>query len=140
MSRPGFETKTGESRKIPIHDRLRPVLEEAFADRKSGWPFTAIPSRKYPDGGHHISTKRINEDLIKVLKQLKIPAGHDGGFTVHSLRRSFKTICVNGNVPREVVDAWQGHSRVRNASDLYYALGDSDSQKFMKLAPFADTK
>jgi integrase len=139
VSRPGFETKTGESRKMPIHARLRPVLEQALACNKSGWLFTALPSRKFPEGGHYISTKRINEDFLRVLTLLKIPAGQDGGFTVHSFRRSFKTICVNGNIPREVVDAWQGHTRIRNASDLYYSLPDADSQRFMKLAPFGDT-
>ena len=75
-----------------------------------------------------------------MLKQLKIPAGHEGGFTVHSLRRSFKTICVNGNVPREVVDACQGHSADPKCIGLVLHAWRPDSQKFMKLAPFADTK
>jgi integrase len=123
VSRPGFETKTGESRKVPIHLRLRPVLEQALARNKAGWLFTAQPSRKFPNGGHYISTKRVNEDFLKVLTLLKIPAGQDSGFTVHSFRRSFKTICVNGNIPREVVDAWQGHTRIRNASDFSRGLG-----------------
>jgi integrase len=140
VSRPGFETKTGESRKVPIHTLLRPVVEQALAQSNSGWLFTALPSRKFPQGGHHISTKRVNEDFLKVLKHLKLPAGRDGGFTIHSLRRSFKTICVNSRIPREVVDAWQGHTRIRTASDLYYKLSDSDSQLFMKQVPFGNTK
>ncbi len=123
---------------MPIHARLRPVLEKALVSNKSGWLFTALPSRKFPGGGHHISTKRVNEDFIKVLKLLEIPAGQEGGFTVHSLRRSFKAICVNAGIPREVVDAWQGHSRIRTASDLYYKLSDAESQRFMKMAPFGD--
>lgn len=139
-SRPGYETKTGESRKVPIHARLRPVIENALKRNKDGWLFTAQPSRKFPKGGHHISTKRLNEDLQRVLKKLKMPAGHETGFTVHSLRRSFKTICVNSGIPREVVDIWQGHAHVRTASDLYYSLSDVESQRFMKLVPFGDGK
>ena len=137
VSREGFETKTGESRKVPIHPHLRPELVKAIGSRKSGWVFTALPSRKFPNGDHHISTKHLNNDFLKVLKTLNIPSGQNGGFTVHSLRRAFKTICVNANIPREVVDVWQGHARVRAASDLYYSLSDEDSQKFMKLTPFS---
>ena len=138
VSRPGLETKSGNTRKVPIHERLRPVLEAATGTRKSGWLFTALPSRKYPKGDHHISTKHVNEDLLEVLKSLKLPAGRVGGFTVHSLRRSFKTICVNANIPREVVDAWQDHAHVRTPGDLYYKLSDADSQRFMKLVPFGE--
>jgi integrase len=139
-SRPGFETKTGESRKVPIHARLRPVIENALKRNKDGWLFTAQPSRKFPPGDHHISTKRLNEDLQKVLKKVEMPTGHEAGFTVHSLRRSFKTICINSNVPREVVDAWQGHACIRTASDMYYSLPDEESQRFMTLVPFGDSK
>ena len=135
-SRDGYETKTGDSRKIPIHSRLRPVLEKALARGKDGWLFTALPSRKYPNGDHYISTKHLNTDFVATLKKLGIPTGQANGFTVHSLRRSFKTICVNGGIPREVVDAWQGHARIRTASDLYYSLPDFDSQRFMKMVPF----
>jgi integrase len=137
ISRPGFETKSGNSWKVPIHERLRPVLEKALRNRVTGWLFTALPSPKYPDGDHHISTKHLNEDFVELLTKLKISAGKKkGGFTIHSLRRSFKTICVNAGIPREVVDAWQDHAHVRTPGDLYYKLADNDSQRFMKLVPF----
>jgi integrase len=136
VSRMGFETKTGNSRKLPIHERLRPILEKAIEGRKTGWLFTALPSRKYPLGDHHISTKHVNEDFVKLLKKLDISAGQSGGFTVHSMRRSFKTVCVNAQIPREIVDAWQDHAHVRTPGDLYYTLPDSESQRFMTMAPF----
>ena len=89
VSRDGAETKTGHSHQVPIHARLRPYLL-AMSNRERPWFFTAAPSNKYPAGDHHISTKHLNEDLQKVLKRLEIPAGRDGGFTVHSLRHSFE--------------------------------------------------
>lgn len=135
VSRPGYETKTGNSRKVPIHECLRPLLESVIRRRSSGWFFTALASRKYPAGDHCISAKHVNEDFKRLLKSLKLPAGQDGGFTIHSLRRSFKTICVNSGIPREVVDAWQDHAHIRTPGDLYYKLSDADSQRFMMQVP-----
>ena len=135
VSRPGGRTKTGRSRKIPIHPQLRPLLH-TLSKKKRPWLFTAPPSEKYPDGNHHISTKHLNEDLLKILKKLGIPAGRDDGFTTHSLRHSFETITVNAGIPQRVIDTWLGHQSDRSMASVYYRLPDEDSQKFMKKVPF----
>jgi integrase len=137
VSRPGFETKTGQSWKVPLHARLRSILQRV-PHGKEGWFFTAQPSRKFPDGGHNISTKHVNEDLIKLLKTLDIAAGRGVGFTFHSLRSSFKTICIHAGIPREVVDVWQNHAPDRAASHVYYKLSAEESQRFMRMVPFGD--
>lgn len=134
-SREGYETKTGEDRKFPIHPRLRPFLQR-LARRARPWFFTSPATPKYPDGDHFINTKKLNEYFLQLLGELEIPAGRESGFTVHSLRHSFKTICINAGIPREVVDAWQGHSPDRSAGSAYYRLSDEDSQHFMKKVPF----
>lgn len=135
VSREGAETKTGHSRKIPIHPRLKPYLV-GISERERPWFFTATASKKYPDGNHHISTKHLNEDLLKVLGKLKLPAGRDGGFTIHSLRHSFETICVNAGIPQRVVDTWLGHRSDTSMASIYYRLSDEDSQKFINQVPF----
>jgi len=142
ISRPGAETKTGNDRKLPIHPRLRPILDSLPKSKRS-WLFTALSSPQYPAGGHHLNMKRANEDFQEVLNQLGIPAGKKaGGFTLHSLRSFFKTFCVNEGIPREVVDKWQDHAGDRRptASDLYYKLSDEKSQQFMMKVPFGDGK
>ena len=53
-----------------------------------------------------------------------------------TLRHSFKTICINAGIPREVVDAWQGHRPDRSAGSAYYKLSDAESQRFMTMVPF----
>jgi integrase len=137
VSRPGAETKSGNSRDIPIHARLRSILEK-LPKQSGDWFFTAPASKKYPAGGHHVNMKHANEDFQKILKKLDIPAGKkDGGFTLHSLRSFFKTFCVNAGIPREVVDYWQDHVGERsNAGDTYYLLDPAKSQEFMKRVPF----
>jgi integrase len=100
--------------------------------------YNGTTKRKYPNGEHYINPKWVNEDFIKVLKFLRIPAGRHVGFTFHSLRSSFKTICVNAGVPKEVVDIWQNHKPDRAVSHVYYKLSDEESQRFMLTVPFGE--
>lgn len=138
VSRRGAETKSGRSRKTPIHPRLRAVLEK-LPKKSSGYFFTALPCGRYPEGSHHINPKHLNDSLKVVLKRLKLPVGRVDGFTVHSLRRFFRTTAVNASVPERVVDIWIGHEADRRAvQTIYYELSDKDSQEFIKKVPFGD--
>jgi integrase len=49
ISWPGFETKTGHSRKTPIHPRLRKILDYLQL-HKTGWFSKATPSRNIRSG------------------------------------------------------------------------------------------
>lgn len=135
VSRPGAETKTGRSRKVPIHPRLR-IFLEAVPKKPRTWFFEAPPSKKYPAGGHGINTKRLNEDFLTILEKLGLPTGRFDGYTIHSLRHSFETISVNGGIPQRVIDTWMGHWSDRSMASVYYKLADDESQKFMQLVPF----
>jgi integrase len=134
ISREGAETKTGYSRKVPIHPKLKPFLE---ALPKNGpWLFTAPPSRKYPAGGHWINTKHVNEDFLRLLTATGVTAGRKtGGFSIHSLRNSFETTCVNAAIPQRVVDTWLGHRSDKSMASVYYKLTDKESQTFMLMVP-----
>ena len=135
VSRDGLETKTRTSRKVPIHPRLRPYLEELLPLKKP-WVFTMPPSRKYPKGDHWINYKRLNEEFQEVIESLKMPTGRDHGFTLHSLRRFFETHTVNSGIPQRVIDGWMGHQFDRSMAAVYYRLRDEDSQSFMQKVPF----
>ena len=78
--------------------------------------------------------KHVCADFKKALTKLGIPVGKKNrGYTLHSLRSSFKIICIHAGIPREVVDEWQGHAGHRPAaSDGYYKLSDEESQRFMR--------
>ena len=67
-----------------------------------------------------------------------MPAGRESGYTIHSLRHFSKSFCVSHGVPREYVDAWQGHVAIKSASDLYVHTFDAESQRLMSLVPFGD--
>lgn len=137
-SRPGAETKSGKPRKVPIHPRLRAVLE-TLPKRSKGYFFTSPPSKRYPDGEHSLNTKRLNELFLEILDGLEIPRGRVEGFTIHSLRHFMRTFAVNAGVPERVVDIWLGHATDRRSVQAtYYHLSDSESLRFMKTIPFGD--
>lgn len=137
-SREGGETKTRESRKVPIHARLRAVLESLLKTSRP-WLFTAAPSKKFPTGGHHISVKRLNEQFTRLVGRLGMPVGRESGFVVHSLRHFFETFTVNAGIPQRVIDTWLGHRSDKSMAAHYYKLSDGDSQSFMRKVPFSVT-
>lgn len=136
-SRDGAETKVGNEWKVPLHPRLRKILK-SLRPADSGYFFTAPPSQEYPSGDHWINTKHLNDDFVRVVRKLGMPAGRDTGYTLHSLRHFFKSFCLSHGVPREYVDGWQGHTSIKTASDLYVHTYDAESQRLMALVPFGD--
>lgn len=123
-------TKTASSvRAVPIHPRLLKLLI-ALPKHDHELFFVAEPSGRYPDGGQPINTKRLNEYLKAAAARADIE-----GFTCHSLRHFFKTFCINANVPREMVDRWQGHTD-GSVSGRYYHVEDSMSKQLMDGVPF----
>lgn len=134
-SRPGAETKTRDSRKVPIHPRLRAVLEALPATARP-WLFCAAPSRYHPAGDHPVSTQRINERFTGLAGRLGLPAGRPDGLVIHSLRHFFETFSVNAGIPQRVIDAWLGHNSDKSMAAVYYRLRDEDSQAFILRVPF----
>jgi integrase len=135
VSRAGAETKTRMSRKVPIHSRLRAVLEALPATRRT-YLFVAGPSDKFPAGGNHINTKRLNEQFGRLCDKLGLPTGRKDGFVIHSLRHFFETICVNAGIPQRAIDTWLGHRSDKSMAAVYYKLADVESKAFMDEVPF----
>jgi integrase len=139
-SREGLETKTGCSRKVPIHVRLRPLLE-ALPKQPRTWLFTNAPSKKYPEGNQPLCIKKLNERFQKVVAGLGMAVGRkQDGFTLHSLRHFFETFTVNALIPQRAVDTWLGHRSDKSMAAVYYKLKDEESQHFMKKVPFGTGK
>ena len=115
--------KHGRSRVIPMHDRVRKVLEKL--PWKHRWVFAAKPSGKYPKGGHQISATHVLERLKKVLSKLGLQ-GH-----LHTFRHFFTSHCANNGVPPFQLIKWLGHADVGMVMH-YYELHDEESLWTMK--------
>lgn len=135
VSREETPTKTGASRRIPVHSDLAELLQCVPAT-PGPWFFTAGASTRYPDGGHWINPKRLNESFQRVCRRVGLPTGSESGFTVHSFRRFFKSHTINVGVPKPVVDRWVGHGSRRDLDAIYYELNDEESRKWMAHVSF----
>jgi integrase len=138
VSRKGEETKTRTSRKVPIHVRLRPVLESVMAQARGNYVFVAPPTRMYPDGGRQINRPHLNRQFQWVAARLGMPTGRDEGFVLHSLRRFFKSHAENQGIPQRVLDTWLGHNSDKSMGAVYYRLRDEESQEFMRKVMFPE--
>jgi integrase len=123
-------TKTGMARRVPIHPMLRPVLRKQLAADDHELLFTAEPSSKYPQGGHHFNPKRLNDSFKAAVHKAGLK-----GFTLHSLRHVFASHSINNGTPERVVRAWLGHCD-RSVTGGYYHLTDAESYDFMNRLSF----
>ncbi len=138
VSRTGGKTKTGLSRKVPIHPHLVSALRKLRL-AKGKLVFTSPPSKQYPNGGSKLKSKHLNEALARVLIKLGLTAGRkNDGFVVHSFRHAFRILGVNAGVPERVIDEWLGHVGDRSMGNTYYRLSDEESQRFIKIVPFIE--
>lgn len=125
----GGPTKTRRVRRIPIHPTIAPVIRQLLTADKHELLITAVPSARFSDGGHHFSTKKLNERFKAAMTRSGLR-----GYTQHSLRRFFNTTCVNAGIPERVVRLWMGHADT-SMTGVYYNLRDEDAQRFMAQVP-----
>ena len=124
-----WDVKKRQWIKLPIHPRLGAILR-GVPRGDHDLLFTAQPSRKYPEGGRPISSKRLGEYFKAASARVGIT-----GFTLHDLRHLFKSFTVNSGVPERAVDQWLGHSD-GSVRGIYYHLTDAESRRFMDSVPF----
>ncbi len=132
VSREGAATKSGECRKVPIHESLLPWLK---AHRPNGDYFFSAPASEGDCTQQHFQ-KRLNEVFTQAVTMAGMKAGRKSrGYVIHSLRHFFKSKALNGGIPQPVVDNWVGH-REKGMNAVYYHLTPEDSQKQMQRLMF----
>lgn len=114
-STPG-KTKGKRDRFIPIHPRVRPLLEALPRHRDEPLVFPGVTERK----------------MLKRLKQVCKEIGliKPDSYKLHSFRHHFASMCANHQVAYKKALAWLGH-RSSDILDLYYHLNDAESQSAM---------
>lgn len=132
----GWVPKTRQARKVPLHPKLKAYLA-TMPNSNRPYYFVAPPSPKYPQAGHYIDIRTLNEHFQRLAKSLSLPVGrkHDG-LVIHSLRHYFETVAVDSGVPQFVVDTWMGHAGAAVMGKTYYGLGDDKSQAYMQQVKF----
>ena len=108
-------TKDKDSRFVPIHPRVCPLLQVMPRSRP----------RVFPE----IAERQLLARLKEVCGQIGFDQPQQ--YKLHSFRHHFASLCANHQVAYRKALAWLGHSSSQ-ILDLYYHLHDADSQAAMK--------
>ena len=111
---------------IPVHQRLTEKLEEAEKWKVNNFILPECVKRyEYNQTGLYKDTKRVIDYSMweNPIKDRKPPACT--GYTFHSLRHTFVSICANAGVPLSVVQEIVGHGNP--AMTKYYTHVGSES-------------
>ncbi|MEM6259842.1 MAG: site-specific integrase [Planctomycetota bacterium] len=112
------KTKSKRDRFVPIHPRVRPLLETL--PRYRGEP------RVFPGAG--VAERKLLKRLKEVCKEIGLT--NPDCYKLHSFRHHFASMCANHQVAYKKALAWLGH-RSSDILDLYYHLNDAESQSAM---------
>lgn len=123
----GWMPKDGDNRKVPLHPRIRPVLEALRKEK--GLVFTGKPSKHHPNGGQPLADRRALQALKTAMKRAGMTEGK-----LHSFRHAFVSMCANNGIPPMVVASWTGHSTLEMVL-RYYNLSDEESLRMIQRLP-----
>jgi integrase len=112
--RPGFTTKAGNYRALPIHDRIKDVLTNRMANAS---PNVHILGDEWRDP----------DQLRRAFNKVRNYIGKDETFVFHSLRHSFATWAVEADVSIRVIQELLGHKRIETT--LRYAKVSSTASR-----------
>jgi integrase len=112
--RPGFTTKAGNYRALPIHDRIRDVLSTRMANAS---PNVRILGDEWRDP----------DQLRRAFNKVRSYIGKDETYVFHSLRHSFATWAVDADVNIRVIQELLGHKRIETT--LRYAKVSSSASR-----------
>lgn len=125
----GVITKNKKTRDIPMSDEVRTVLKEATSQmviNANHLLFTL------PDGSI-IRPSTINTVFKRICKKL----GFNSKYSMHCLRHSFATRCIEAGMSMPVVQKLLGHKDIETTINIYTTIFDRYSNdEFGKLAEY----
>ena len=103
---PDVKTKAANYRAVPIHDRLRNLLDEKCSQLATN---DLVFGNDWSD----------KDQLLRAFKKLVKFINKDDGYVFHCLRHSFGTWCAEAGVPVRTIMDLMGHKRIETT--LRYA-------------------
>lgn len=109
------KTETG-NRNIPINETVKPIIIsviESYSPTDDGIIF-------HSSNGSLIATTQVNSEFKRMLERFDIQdKSLKGTLSLHSLRHTYATRCIEGKMPPTVLQHLLGHTDIRITLDTY---------------------
>ena len=131
MYRRGHTKTDAGMRDVPINNLVRPVLEQAIAEKR--WNRDGLIFYDY-NKNDVISTSQVNNFYRRICEKADIEFHGQ-----HALRHTFATRCIEAGVKPVVLKNWLGHTNIHVTLDTYADVyGSLNSASIDQLEKYLD--
>ena len=115
------KTENG-NRQIPINETVRPVIEKIISEYKA----TDDNVLFHTSAGTLIATSVVNTEFRRIVNRYNIQDKTvKGDLSLHSLRHTYATRCIESGMPPKVLQHLMGHSDIKVTLDTYADVFDN---------------
>ena len=115
------KTENG-NRQIPINETVRPVIEKIISEYKA----TDDNVLFHTSAGTLIATSVVNTEFRRIVNKYNIQDNTvKGDLSLHSLRHTYATRCIESGMPPKVLQHLMGHSDIKVTLDTYADVFDN---------------
>ena len=115
------KTENG-NRQIPINETVRPVIEKIISEYKA----TDDNVLFHTSAGTLIATSVVNTEFRRIVNKYGIQDKTvKGDLSLHSLRHTYATRCIESGMPPKVLQHLMGHSDIKVTLDTYADVFDN---------------
>ena len=115
------KTKNG-IRQVPINEAVKPIITQIlneYVPTEDGMLF-------HTSTGTLVASNTTNTEFQKIMKKYNIKDNNvKGDLSQHSLRHTYATRCIEGNMPPKVLQTLLGHADIRITLDTYSNVFES---------------
>lgn len=115
------KTENG-NRQIPINETVRPVIEKIISEYNA----TDDNVLFHTSAGTLIATSVVNTEFRRIVNKYNIQDKTvKGDLSLHSLRHTYATRCIESGMPPKVLQHLMGHSDIKVTLDTYADVFDN---------------
>lgn len=124
------------NRQIPINTMVKPIIDQVL----SGYVPTADNMLFHTSRNSIVTTNQVSMEYQRVLDKYSVlDKTIKGDVTLHSLRHTYATRCIEGGMPPKVLQTLLGHTDIRITLDTYSDVFENfQSENVAKVDSYLD--